>query len=155
MPKIINDPTNKILTASIDILRKVGREDFSMRQVAKKANISVGTIYNYYPNKESLFLAIDKKQGEVLRKELASYKAKGKGLEEALDEIYEKAAAIVKLEEEPALIAEAACKALSANFKKEGLDKEYYLIAADVLVNSIKAERKKEVILAALKALFA
>ena len=155
MPKIINDPTNKILQASIDILRKVGRDDFSMRQVAKKANISVGTIYNYYPNKESLFLAIDKKQGEVLRKELGAYKAKGKKTEDALVEIYEKTEAIIALEEEASLIEESLAKAFSTCFKREGVEKEYYQIAANVLVSGIAAKRKKENLLAILNAIFA
>ena len=77
MPKIIADPTNKIINASFDVLKKYGEEKFSMRLVAKKANISVGTIYNYYPDKEALLKVIDEKQGEILIKEISSFKAKG------------------------------------------------------------------------------
>ena len=46
MPKILIDPTNKILSSAAEVLKKVGEEDFSMRLVAKKAQVSVGTIYN-------------------------------------------------------------------------------------------------------------
>lgn len=147
MPKIINDPTNKILAAAVEIRKKVGEENLSMRQVAKKAGVSVGTIYNYYANKEELFAAIEKHKGEMLRKEIASYRGKDKSLSEALQELYDMATKAIELSEDASLVTDALTKSFSYIGKKEGREKEIFAIAAEAVVNGIRAFRKKETLL--------
>ncbi|SHK31945.1 transcriptional regulator, TetR family [Hathewaya proteolytica DSM 3090] len=48
----------KIIEVSIDMLKGSEVPDLNMRHVAKKCNISVGTIYNYFPTKSELMIAV-------------------------------------------------------------------------------------------------
>lgn len=50
----------KIIAVSIEILQKNQDADFSMRQVAKACGISVGSVYNYFPSKADLSVALIK-----------------------------------------------------------------------------------------------
>lgn len=58
MPKIIKEAKEKILEAAKDELSKNSDDVLSMRSIAKKANIAVGTIYHYYPDKLNLIAEI-------------------------------------------------------------------------------------------------
>lgn len=58
MPKLIKDIKIKILKVSMDLFETIGYENLSMRKISEKADIAVGTLYNYFPNKKSLFLEI-------------------------------------------------------------------------------------------------
>lgn len=58
MPKIIDNPEQLILTQAREILLKDGIEKLSIRRVAKQSKLSVGTIYNYFANKEELMARI-------------------------------------------------------------------------------------------------
>ncbi|UXI02978.1 TetR/AcrR family transcriptional regulator [Photobacterium sp. TY1-4] len=44
----------KILDAAVDLMSMEGYKHVSMRKIAKQANVGDATIYNYFPNKESL-----------------------------------------------------------------------------------------------------
>lgn len=55
MPKIIVDIENKILTAAETLFSARGFEETDMRQIAKQAGIAVGTIYQYYRDKQDLY----------------------------------------------------------------------------------------------------
>ncbi len=54
MPKIIKDPKEKILNVSKKELETKGYEKLSMREIAKKSGIGLGTIYNYFDDKLSI-----------------------------------------------------------------------------------------------------
>jgi AcrR family transcriptional regulator len=53
-----------ILEATIQVLLKVGKERLTTTRVASRAGVSVGTLYQYFPNKSALLQA-------VLRRHLA------------------------------------------------------------------------------------
>lgn len=58
MPKILNDIENRIMeTARQEILAHPDHAP-SLRLIAEKTGIAVGTIYNYYPNKETLMIKV-------------------------------------------------------------------------------------------------
>jgi AcrR family transcriptional regulator len=57
MPKIIKDLKPQIKQAALDLYETIGYDNVSMRGIAKKVGIAVGTLYNYYPNKNDLFLS--------------------------------------------------------------------------------------------------
>lgn len=57
MPKIIDHAEKAILQAAREELKE-NPQSFSMRQIASKANIAVGTIYHYFPDKVDLIAAI-------------------------------------------------------------------------------------------------
>jgi AcrR family transcriptional regulator len=50
-----------ILQATIQVLLKVGKERLTTTTVAMRAGVSVGTLYQYFPNKSTLLKAILKR----------------------------------------------------------------------------------------------
>ena len=58
MPKIIEDVENRILCAARQRLLGGDLSSFSARGIAEDCGIAVGTIYNYYKDKESLMAAV-------------------------------------------------------------------------------------------------
>ena len=51
MPKIIENLKNTILDIASSELKEIGYSKLTIRSIAEKACIGVGTIYNYFPNK--------------------------------------------------------------------------------------------------------
>ena len=58
VPKIINNLRGKISRAAYQLFSKKGYSAVSMKIVAEETGIAVGTLYNYYTNKEELFLSL-------------------------------------------------------------------------------------------------
>ena len=58
MPKIIENIEQKIFNAVVLLIRKHGYSAISMRMIAKESGIAVGTLYNYYSDKEELTTTI-------------------------------------------------------------------------------------------------
>ena len=50
----------QILNAALDVFSRKGYAAATIPEIAEKAGIAVGTIYNYYPNKRELFIAVIK-----------------------------------------------------------------------------------------------
>jgi AcrR family transcriptional regulator len=50
-----------ILEATIQVLLKVGKERLTTTRVASRAGVSVGTLYQYFPNKSALLQAVLKR----------------------------------------------------------------------------------------------
>jgi AcrR family transcriptional regulator len=50
-----------ILEATIQVLLKVGKERLTTTRVAARAGVSVGTLYQYFPNKSALLQAVLKR----------------------------------------------------------------------------------------------
>jgi AcrR family transcriptional regulator len=46
-----------ILEATVQVLLQVGKEELTTTRVAMRAGVSVGTLYQYYPNKKALLQA--------------------------------------------------------------------------------------------------
>jgi AcrR family transcriptional regulator len=58
-----------ILQATAHILTEEGSERLTTNYLARKAGFSIGTVYQYFPNKESIILAlIDRQRDEVSRR---------------------------------------------------------------------------------------
>jgi AcrR family transcriptional regulator len=45
---------NKIIRATVDLMIQTGFKTATMREIARKAGLGEATIYNYFPNKESI-----------------------------------------------------------------------------------------------------
>lgn len=58
MPKIIPDIEDKILIAAKKLFSKHKYRDIEMKEIAKEAGIAVGTLYNYFSNKQTLYYKI-------------------------------------------------------------------------------------------------
>ncbi len=48
---------NKIITAAVELFRRVGLEATTMEQIAVVVDIAKGTLYNYFPSKEAIINA--------------------------------------------------------------------------------------------------
>ncbi len=58
-----------ILEATAQILAEEGSERLTTNYLARKAGFSVGTIYQYFPNREAIILAlIERQRGEIERR---------------------------------------------------------------------------------------
>ncbi|SHE68836.1 TetR/AcrR family transcriptional regulator [Clostridium fallax] len=58
MPKILQNIDVKIYKEAKELFYNEGYRNVDMKIIAKKSGIAVGTLYNYYPNKKSIFLKI-------------------------------------------------------------------------------------------------
>lgn len=58
MPKIIKEIYGKIMACTKQYMLENGNDQFSLRMIAKECGIAVGTIYNYFENKEMLIAMI-------------------------------------------------------------------------------------------------
>jgi len=96
-PRKIPVQTRAIVTveaiseATIQVLLTHGADRLTTTRVAQRAGVSVGTLYQYYPNKQSLLFALlehhlDKVAGAV---EAACEHARGKPLAEMVKEVVE------------------------------------------------------------------
>ncbi|MBD7915461.1 TetR/AcrR family transcriptional regulator [Clostridium sp. Sa3CUN1] len=54
MPKILQNPRETILKEGYALLEEKGYKNFSMRELANRCEIGLGTVYNYFENKMSL-----------------------------------------------------------------------------------------------------
>ena len=80
-----------IYEATIQVLLSEGAERLTTTRVAERAGVSVGTLYQYYPNKQSLLFAVleghmDKVAGAV---ETACENARGKRLADMVQDVVE------------------------------------------------------------------
>lgn len=68
-----------ILEATIQVLLSVGKERLTTTRVASRAGVSVGTLYQYFPNKNSLLQAVLKRHldevGEAIQRVCRDQKA--------------------------------------------------------------------------------
>ncbi len=59
-----------IIQAAIDVFSKKHFQDSTISEIAKKANVAEGTIYQYFKNKEDLFFSIPVEKTKEFCKEL-------------------------------------------------------------------------------------
>ncbi len=52
------DTVQSIHEATIQVLLQVGSEKLTTVRVAERAGVSVGTMYQYYPNKQALLYTV-------------------------------------------------------------------------------------------------
>lgn len=73
-----------ILKATVQVLLRVGKERLTTTRVAERAGVSVGTLYQYFPNKRALLQAALKLHLERVAEvvELACQEQEGKTLKE-------------------------------------------------------------------------
>lgn len=58
MPKIIEDLRDTLLTKAKELIFSAEGEELTIRAVASKAGVAVGTVYNYFPSKDALLGAV-------------------------------------------------------------------------------------------------
>ncbi|WBW96896.1 TetR/AcrR family transcriptional regulator [Oceanirhabdus sp. W0125-5] len=58
MPKIIKNLDEKIYKSALNLFYKLGYDKVEMKAISKDVGIAVGTLYNYFPNKKTLYRKI-------------------------------------------------------------------------------------------------
>lgn len=70
MPKRITALREKLLTYARQALLQEGGPELTIRSVASACGVAVGTVYNYFPSKESLIEAVILSDWEVMMERL-------------------------------------------------------------------------------------
>jgi AcrR family transcriptional regulator len=75
---------NAILEATIQVLLQMGKERLTTTKVARRAGVSVGTLYQYFPNKTAMLRAALKRHMDEITEaiELVCHEQKGNALEQ-------------------------------------------------------------------------
>lgn len=78
-----------ITEATIQVLHEFGLDRLTTTRVAERAGVSVGTLYQYYPNKQSLLFGLLEKHMDGVSAEIeaACEAARGKPLLQMLEEV--------------------------------------------------------------------
>jgi len=58
---------DRIFSAAVDLFNKQGFSNTSMQDIAEKASLAVGTLYNYFPSKNDLLLDIMQEEMEITK----------------------------------------------------------------------------------------
>lgn len=74
-----NASVDAIREATIQVLLSVGKEKLTTTRVAQRAGVSVGTLYQYFPNKSSLLQAVLKEHLDKVYSAVAEACERGKG----------------------------------------------------------------------------
>lgn len=53
---------DSILQAAVQLLERAGPEGLNTNTVAERAGVSIGTLYQYFPDKESILLAVARRE---------------------------------------------------------------------------------------------
>jgi len=65
MPKIIKDIEETIKKCALELFIDYGYDQVDMKMISKKSGVAVGTLYNYYANKKSLYTTILEESWEI------------------------------------------------------------------------------------------
>ncbi|MDV4150573.1 TetR/AcrR family transcriptional regulator, partial [Clostridium sp. AL.422] len=88
MPKILQNLRETILKEGYALLENKGYKNFSMRELANKCDIGLGTVYNYFENKSSLVREIFIDTWIKIIEDLKTVKDKNISFEEKIELIY-------------------------------------------------------------------
>lgn len=87
MPKVLTDPKTSILAAARAELSEKGGNGLNIRCVAKRAGVSIGTVYNYYPDKMHLLVALFLEEWTIVYSGLEKEIEAGVALDKFLNDV--------------------------------------------------------------------
>lgn len=73
-----------ILTAAAQVLAERGHDGATTARIAERAGVSIGSFYQYYPNKEALIAALIERHADDLVERMKAALDNASGLEEAI-----------------------------------------------------------------------
>lgn len=88
MPKIISGAKEKILIYTKKQLFEQGYASISLREIAKNCHMAVGTIYNYFPNKDTLIASVLLEDWMTTLQQMDIACSNSQNIEEGIYQIY-------------------------------------------------------------------
>ncbi len=89
MPKVIDNVREKIIEETKKIVMEQGYSAVSVRAVSKNCRIASGTIYNYFPSKESMIAACMHEDWKVTVEGFEKAAAENRGIKALLKDIFD------------------------------------------------------------------
>lgn len=90
MPKVVDHDAyrHELLSRCLELFSNKGYDTLTMRQIAESLDVSTGTLYHYFPSKESLFeQLLDQVTAEHIEKAKAEI-LEGKTLQERIERLF-------------------------------------------------------------------
>ena len=89
MPKIIENLKERLLDTARGMLLSSGYASLTMRGVAERCGIAVGTMYNYFPSKEMLAASVMLEDWQTALEEVRAACCAAGGVSQALNAAYD------------------------------------------------------------------
>lgn len=86
MAKLIANIEDRIFISAKELFYEKGYDQVNMRGISKRANIAVGTLYNYFPNKNELYILVLENSWNSTFKKLEELLAKDMDQKEKIKE---------------------------------------------------------------------
>jgi AcrR family transcriptional regulator len=104
----------QLLDAAEDVFAEVGCEAATMTEIAERAEASIGAVYQYFPNKDAMIIAVRRRHAGEIEVRWAPLLAEELSIKELVERIFDEV--IEYIEKRPAYIA-----VMSAipNYKRE------------------------------------
>lgn len=126
---------NKILEAAKELLKTDGLEKLTNNHIAKAAGMSVGSLYQYFPNKQAILYRLYQDWLERVRNEMRQLvpRASEVDFETLLDELFFAVYGTVEKPHEDSLIEEELLKAMGLYSELQEIDVEHGKAMAGLL----------------------
>lgn len=149
MPKILESPKKKILKEARIQLEENKYKKLSMRELAKSCNIGLGTVYNYFENKNAILKYIIRDDWNNVIRELKDVNLLNISFDEKVKFIYDKLNKYMLNHIE--IFIECNKDETDTTFEHENLFEQLYLITDDVILfykknNTIKTSLNERVL---------
>lgn len=121
MPKIITGLRDRIMTAARDMLLDKGFEGVTIRDVAKACRVAVGTVYNYFPTKDTLIASVILTDWLAALDRLQALAERADTLQQGLQGVYDELNAFSALYSPAWASYQGAANAMAAVRQRHGL----------------------------------
>ena len=125
----------RVIAAACDLASEGGYEAVQMRDVAREADVALGTLYRYFPSKDHLLIAALAEQVATLQRRLAQKPPRGTSAADRVVDVLRRASRA--LEREPRLTAALVTALSSADPSVAEAKQEVNDILASVIADAV------------------
>jgi len=125
----------RVIAAAVDLASEGGYEAVQMRDVAREADVALGTLYRYFPSKDHLLIAALAEQVSTLQRRLGQKPPRGTNAAERVGDVLRRASRA--LEREPRLTAALVTALSSADPSVAEAKQEVNDILASVIADAV------------------
>ena len=125
----------RVIGAAVELASEGGYEAVQMRDVAREADVALGTLYRYFPSKDHLLIAALAEQVSTLQRRLGQKPPRGTNAAERVGDVLRRASRA--LEREPRLTAALVTALSSADPSVAEAKQEVNDILASVIADAV------------------